>query len=102
MKKYKVEIQTQAIVDIKEAKYYYDKLSFGLGSKLTKQLREVSKTLQINPHHQIKYDDVRFLKLRSFPYSVHYTINETASVVYIHAVIHTASDPDKTWLWKDE
>lgn len=102
MKKYRVEIQTQAIVDIKEAKNYYDKLSPRLGSKLIKQLREISKTLQLNPHHQIKYDNVRFLKLRSFPYSAHYTIDEKISVVYIHAVIHTASDPDKAWIWKDE
>jgi hypothetical protein len=47
MKKYKIEIQARAKVDIKEAEYYYEKLSPGLGKRFIMQLRDISKTLKL-------------------------------------------------------
>ena len=102
MKKYKVQIQDKARLDIQDAVYYYEEQSKGLGKRFTSQVLEASKTLKINPHFQIRYDDVRCLKLKSFPYSLHYIIEEIEEIVIIYAVIHTASDPDNAWLWKDE
>ena len=73
-----------------------------MGERFLAEIRNASNVLKLNPHFQVRYDAVRCLKVKSFPYSIHYLINEETSIVIIQAVIHTASDPDKTWLWKDE
>jgi toxin ParE1/3/4 len=102
MKKYKVFIQEKARLDIQEAAKYYEEKSRGLGKRFVKQVGETSAILKLNPHFQIKYDEVRCLKVRSFPYAIHYTIDERDNTIIIHAVIHSASDPERTWLWKEE
>ncbi|MCW3127842.1 MAG: hypothetical protein JWO03_3500 [Bacteroidetes bacterium] len=102
MKKYRVKIDARANLDIADAAYYYEKLSKGVGKKFVTNVHDASNTLKLNPHFQVRYDEVRCLKIKSFPYTIHYTINEDTAVVIIQAVIHTASDPEKAWLWKDE
>jgi mRNA-degrading endonuclease RelE of RelBE toxin-antitoxin system len=102
MKKYSVQIEDSASLDIQEAIYYYEGLSKGLGERFAKEVGKASNILKLNPHFQVRYDAVRCLKVKSFPYSIHYVVNEDNAVVIIQAVIHTASDPNKTWLWKDE
>ena len=102
MKKYKIQIQDSARGDIQEAVDYYEGQSKGLGRRFVAHINDTSNILKLNSHFQIKYDEVRCLKIRSFPYALHYTIIEDKSCVIIQAVIHTASDPAKAWLWKDE
>lgn len=102
MKKYRVQIEDNASLDIQEAIYYYEGLSKGLGERFAAEVGKASNTLKLTPHFQIRYDAVRCLKIKSFPYSIHYIVNENDGIVIIQAVIHTASDPEKTWLWKNE
>ena len=95
-------MEEKARLDIQEAANYYEKQSKGLGRRFVNQIAETSSILKLKPHFQIKYDNVRCLKVRSFPYTLHFTIDEADGIVIIHAIIHSASDPEKTWLWNDE
>jgi hypothetical protein len=43
-----------------------------------------------------KYDNVRTAVLNTFPFLVHYTIDEVKNIIVISAVLHTSRNP-KIW-----
>ncbi|MBZ9729722.1 type II toxin-antitoxin system RelE/ParE family toxin [Salegentibacter sp. JZCK2] len=48
--------------------------------------------LRHNPEHfQKRYNEVRLLFTKNFPFAVYYTIEN--NLVFIHAVLHTKRDP---------
>jgi hypothetical protein len=48
------------------------------------------------PFFQNRYEEVRCLPLKKFPFMAHFTVNEKAQQVVIHAVFHTSLHP-KAW-----
>lgn len=90
-------IDPGVIRDIQEAIDYYDEQQTGLGERFEAALNKHLLTLEKNPFFRIRYDDVRCLPVKKFPYIVHFTIDEVQQVVTIRAVFHTALNPKK---WK--
>lgn len=83
--------------DIREAERWYNKQSPGLGKKFTAEVRESVRFIRQNPTAcNIRYDKVRTVVLKVFPFMIHYTINEASKSVVISAVLHTSRDP-KEW-----
>lgn len=83
--------------DIHEAERWYNKQSPGLGKKFTAEVRESVRFIRQNPTAcNIRYDKVRTVVLKVFPFMIHYTINEASKSVVISAVLHTSRDP-KEW-----
>lgn len=86
-----------AIRDVQEAIDYYDEQQAGLGEQFEAALNKHLLTLEKNPIFRIRYDNVRCLPVKKFPYMVHFTVDEDQQVVTICAVFHTSLDPNK---WK--
>ena len=89
---YKVVIKTLAEKDISEAAEYYFKKTPHLVSEYLEVVNNAIELIQQNPQHfQKRYKEVRVIFLKSFPFGLYYTIEDTT--IFVHAVLHTRRDP---------
>lgn len=96
--KYKIQIEPEAQLDIQEAITWYNEQQKGLCTKFYNEVKVYLKHLETNPFFQTRYDDVRCLPLKKYPYTVHFTVNDTDKVVVVRAVFNTSRDPN---IWKN-
>lgn len=52
----------------------------------------------MNPFYEIRYDNIRCLPLKTFPYTIHFSINEADRVVIVRAVFQTSLNPQ---IWRN-
>lgn len=94
MRKYNILILPSAKKDISEARKWYSQYNKELPKRFKEELKLIAEALKLRPAaHAIRYRNVRLAQLRSFPYSVHYFIDETSFTVNIIAIHHTAINP---------
>ena len=93
-----IKIEPDAFLDIQEAITWYNKQQKGLGRKFHAAVLNHIDVLTKNPHFEIRYDAVRCLPLKKFPFIIHFTINELDKIVTVRAVFHTSINPT---IWKD-
>ena len=86
-KSFDVELRIRAKEEVDEISFYYENLSFGLGKRFFKEFKESSRALAINPYFQLQYEDIRKIPLKSFPYSIHFRIDEDEMIVYIETIM---------------
>ena len=94
--RFELTLNKKAINDIQKVKEYYNKQSDGLGLKFENALDQYLSTLETNPDFKIRYDNVRCLPIKKFPYMVHFSVNSQKRIIKIHAVLHTSRNPE---LW---
>ena len=99
MRRYKVFISSHAYDDIQKAINYYNDKQRGLGKKFHLAVKSTISKLRSNPFYQIRYDEVRCLSVKRFPFMLHFTIDETTESVFVYAVIHTSLDPETNWVF---
>jgi plasmid stabilization system protein ParE len=81
-------------LDIVEATDYYKDISPPLAKQFLSRVREAKAHIALTPHgFQIKYNNVRTLLLKQFPYHIHYLIDDTQKKIIILAVIHAYKNP---------
>lgn len=72
---------------------WYEKQSFGLGEKFTtavfQQIEELQKNIII---HRIFINDIRYVSLKKFPYSIFYRIDEQNGQLLIVAILGNKQD----------
>lgn len=82
--------------DIQIALSYYFSISRTLASNFLFRLEEANIYLTHYPESiQVRYNNVRTLLLKQFPYHVHFVINESKKEVVILAILHAFVDPAK-------
>lgn len=98
MKHFKVIISPYAHNDIEQAMDYYNEQTRGLGKRFLKEVKNTANSINKNPFFQIRYNDVRCLLVKKFPFMIHYSVNEKNKLIFIHAVIHTSLNPEENWI----
>lgn len=98
MQKYTVIADPRVKDDLKDTKDYLNSRRKGHGEKFLDQYRTTLKTLQQNPHFQVRYNDIHCLPLKDFKYMLHFKVNETKKEIHIYAVLSTHLDPKDNWL----
>lgn len=93
---FKLQILSRAKLEIEEAAQYYESKSKGLGKLFYLEFKSYSKTLKTIPFFEEKYNIVRILPLKKFPYTIHFTVDEITKVVSIQAVTSNYQDPNIT------
>ncbi len=89
---YKLIVKRSAEHDITEAADWYYTQGTHLTRQFLKEIDEAIKLLQDNPEqYQKRYNEVRVLFTKNFPFGVYYTIEN--KLVFVHAVLHTKRDP---------
>jgi hypothetical protein len=96
---YSLKILSESKQDIKEIRLWYAGKQSNLREKFTNALKKEISNIHKNPFlYQIRYDDVRIAYVKTFPYSIHYTIY--VATIIIKAVYHTSRD-SKIWVNRD-
>jgi len=93
---YLLEIEPRALEEIQQAIDYYDEQQPGLGLKFLTALEKEFSILIDKPKFQIRYATVRCLKIKRYPFMVHFSIEN--EIVRVHAVLHTSLNPKNYWI----
>ena len=79
-----VVLSAAAILDIDKAFDYYNSRSYGLGFEFTDTLDAYFKKISNLPTASaIRYDNVRVKPIDTFPYTIHFIIEEDSSVIIL-------------------
>lgn len=96
---YKSVILPLAKQDIKEAAGWYNERQPGLGKRFAEHLKKTVYYIRQNPKAiAIRYDDTRTILIDTFPYLIHFSIDDDKHIIIISAVLSTFRDPE---IWKD-
>jgi hypothetical protein len=95
---YEIIILVRADLEVDEISEYYESLSNGLGTKFYIEFEDYVETLKTFPFFEEKYNIVRTLPLKKFPYTIHFTVDENKKIVSIQAVTSNYQDPNTTKL----
>jgi plasmid stabilization system protein ParE len=88
---FKIIILDEAKNDFKEIITWYKKINPLLSKKFANSFNNSLKKINKNPYeYQIRYDNVRVFLLKTFPYLVHFSIENQN--IFIKAVLHTSRD----------
>lgn len=86
-----------AKVDIQDSARWYEKQQQELGKRFINQVREKIRFIEKFPKAaRLRKDRVRTAVLETFPFMIHYYIDEDKKLVIISAVLHTSRNP-KIW-----
>ena len=92
---YKIRIQPKIFFDVERAYLYYSINSSVVAEKFYEEFNSALDIIKSNPFFQIRYKEYRSVKLKSFPYSIYYEVEESDKVVTCYALVHLAQDSDK-------
>ncbi len=99
MKKYKLKIAPEALVDIQDITDWYNHTQYGLGKRFKDAIVKQINSLNTDPHiYAIRYNEIRCMVVKKFPYMVHFYINDNSNSVEVLAVINTNRNPD---IWEE-
>ncbi|WP_029298482.1 type II toxin-antitoxin system RelE/ParE family toxin [Chryseobacterium hispalense] len=84
--------------DLKEINEWYKEINKELWNSFTKEFRLRINLIKENPlSFELKYNNIRIVFLKKFPYGIHYSYNAEENVIEIYSVFHTSRDPE---IWK--
>lgn len=85
--------------DLKEINDWYKEINKELWNSFTKDFRLKIHLIKENPlSFELKYNNIRIVFLKKFPYGIHYLYNTEENIIEIYSVFHTSRDPE---IWKD-
>lgn len=92
---YKIIVSPRAFNEIEQAIDYYALHSADAPVKFISSLKVAYKALETNPFFRRRYKNVRALKLKRFPYSLYFLINEEKHTVRVLSCFHNKRNPHK-------
>lgn len=81
--------------EIKNAIDYYALDSNTAPTKFIDALNNTYETLERHPFFRVRYKNVRALKLKGFPYSLYFIVNEKQGTVRVLSCFHNKRNPHK-------
>ena len=90
--KFTLSIVSKVSSDIQTGVDYYNSKRPKQGAKFKKAVFSHLETLKTNPFFEIRYDNVRCLPIKKYPYLIEFTVNEETKVIRVFAVLHTSMD----------
>ncbi len=94
---FEIALEKRALQDLEKGVEYYNEQQKGLGKRFSKEVNNSFTVLTKNPFFQIRYDDIRCLPVKKFPYMIHFTVNEKENSVIVYAIIHDSLDPQTNY-----
>jgi plasmid stabilization system protein ParE len=92
---YKLIYFDEARLDVREAKAWYKKQKEGLEKRFAQAIKSAIKHLAKMPTaNAVRYKNIRIAHPKTFPYAIHYYIDDAASCIAIVAIAHSARHPD--------
>jgi plasmid stabilization system protein ParE len=89
-----LEFLPEVEFDIETAYWWYEERDIGLGDEFLRCLDQAYSRISTSPEHfPVRFDDVRRILVRRFPYAIYFYHDDTT--VFVTYVFHTARDPDR-------
>jgi plasmid stabilization system protein ParE len=99
---YQVIYAPEVETDLQEGIDWYNDRQPGLGVRFFKNVKEQSDYIAKNPYSvAIRYDEIRCSKVKTFPYLIHFKIEEDSKTVKVIAVFHTNRNP-AVWISRNK
>lgn len=96
--KFTVKYNPEFYNDLAQAVDWYDEIQAGLGRLLLNNVKRQTAKLSTSAlHFALKYNDIRCMGIKKFPYLIHYRIDEQSKTVKVEAMLHTSRNPR---IWK--
>ena len=93
---FRVDYHPDVENDVLKAKDWYKNQQKGLEKRFAKQVKQTITTVTKNPLiFQEKHKSVRVAYTKTFPFGVHFIVDQKAKKITITAVFHTSINPDK-------
>lgn len=92
--KYKIYLEPEAKDEIQNGIYWYNKQQAGLGRKFHAEVKKYFEIIKSAPFSQIRYENVRCLPMKVFPFVIYFTVNRNNKTIIVHAVFHTSQNPN--------
>jgi len=92
---YKISVSPRAQNEILKAIDFYATRSVEVPNNFILQLQKGYEILATSPFFRVQYKSVRALKLKNFPYSLYYTIDEKQSSIRVLSCFHNKRNPKK-------
>jgi toxin ParE1/3/4 len=92
---YKITVSPRAQKEIENAIEYYALYSADAPRKFVLALKETYTALELSPLFRIRYKNIRALKIKGFPYSVFFVVNETQRTLRVLSCFHNKRNPNK-------
>jgi len=90
---YKIIYVDKAKQDVRESKAWYKQQRNGLQKQFASAIIKAISLLQKNPYaYAIRYKNIRIIHPKTFPFGIHFYIDETAKQIIITAIIHDYRD----------
>lgn len=97
---FKVIYADEVFDDLQKAIDYYNSRKKGLGIRFYKAVRIQISEIQSNAlGYQVRYETIRCAPLKTFPYTVHYSVNQDTKTMMIIALFCDYRDP-KIWKFR--
>ena len=83
-----------ALLDLREARTWYNLQQKGLGIRFIHDVKKTIASIRINPHFaSVKFNNIRTAACNAFPYSIHYEVDEDEKIVRIISIFHFSRRP---------
>lgn len=92
---YKIIVSPKAQKEIENAIDYYALYSSNAPKSFINLLKDTYRSLENNPFFNVRYKNIRALKINKFPYSLYFVIDETQNSVRILSCFHNKRSPNK-------
>jgi plasmid stabilization system protein ParE len=92
---YKIIVSPRAQKEIENAINYYFLHSEDAPLNFIFDLKEAYSSLKINPFYFVVYKNIRSLKIKRFPHSLYFILNEEKNMVRILSCFHNKRNPNK-------
>lgn len=100
MKRFQIKIEPEALEDIQDITNWYNEALPGLGKRFQNAVIRQINSLKKDPQmYAIRYNEIRCMIVKKFPYMVHFYIDSDNNTVEVLAVISFARNPE---IWKDK
>lgn len=92
---YRIIISPRAQQEIENAIDFYALYSAKAPLSFVTALSETYRVLEKNPNYRVRYKNVRAIKIRKFPYSLYFTINQDEKTIRVLSCFHNKRNPDR-------
>lgn len=92
---YKIIVSPRAQKEIENAIDFYALYSSDAPLNFITELIAVYNSLKTNPFFRVRYKNVRALKIKRFPYSLYFIINENQNTIRVLSCFHNKRNPNK-------
>ena len=91
---YTAQYFDQVFTDIQEAKIWYKEQKVGLEVEFALAIETaIQKILKMPTSYSPRYKNVRIAHPKTFPYKIHFYIDEANEIVIFTAIVHNKREP---------